>query len=149
RNRGHRRCSDRHGHVATGPCPPATTTDSFQNDMNHDEIRELIHAHVDGELDLVNAREVEQHIRGCDEGSRAEGQIRMLHEELSNSAPAYRAPTHLRRNIRKALRREDNVSEGIFSSWLTLATSAALAIAVLGFVLFQTMRPSQGNKFVD
>ena len=26
--------------------------------MNHDEIRELLHAYADGELDLINAREI-------------------------------------------------------------------------------------------
>jgi anti-sigma factor RsiW len=117
--------------------------------MNHDEIRELIHSHVDGELDLINAREVEQHLRGCDECSRAAEQIRVLHEALTSNAPAYRAPAHLRRNIRKVLRREANVSERTLSSWLTLATGAAFAIAVLGFVFFQMPRASQGNKFVD
>jgi anti-sigma factor RsiW len=117
--------------------------------MNHDEIRELVHAHVDGELDLISGREVEQHLRGCDECRRAEEQIRGLHDALTSSAPAYRAPAHLRRSIRRALRREANVSERTLSPWLIFATGAAFAIIVLGFALFQTTRASQGNKLVD
>jgi anti-sigma factor RsiW len=117
--------------------------------MNHDEIRELLHAHADGELDLANSREVELHLRDCDECRRAEEQIRGLREALTSDAPAYRAPAHLRRNIRAALRREASTGERNFSFWPIFAAGAAFAVLILGLVFFQTNRTSHERGVVD
>jgi len=115
--------------------------------MNHDEIRELLHAYADGELELINAREIEQHLRNCEECRGAEEQIRTLREALTQETPAYRAPTHLRRNIRAVLRREPR--EKTFSPWLVFATGAAFAGILFAFLFFQTNRPSRGSATVD
>ena len=117
--------------------------------MNHEEIRELLHAYTDGELDLINARDVEQHLTICDECRRAEEQIRCLRDALTSGSPGYRAPAHLRRNIRAALRRDARTDEKRFSPWLLFATGAALAAVLLGLVLFQTVRGSHENAIVD
>lgn len=117
--------------------------------MNHDEIRDLVHAYADGELDLIQAREVEQHLRSCDECRRAEEQIRSLREALTSDAPAYRAPEHLRRNIRAALRRESKETEPTFSPWMIFATAAACAAVLFAFLFFQAIGASRGNAIVD
>lgn len=117
--------------------------------MNHDEIRELLHAHVDSEVDLVNARQIEEHLRGCGECRNAEEQIRALTEALAKDGPAYRAPAHLRRNIRGALRREARAERKSFTLWPSLAFGAAFAALILGFVLFQITRGSHENAIVD
>jgi anti-sigma factor RsiW len=116
--------------------------------MNHDEIRELLHAYADGELDLVRAREIEQHLQSCDDCRQATEQIRALSEALTSDAPAYRAPAHLRRNIRKALRREAKETERSFSPWMIFAAGAACAAVLFAYVFFQ-MRASSGNAIVD
>jgi anti-sigma factor RsiW len=115
--------------------------------MSHDEIRELLNAYLDRELDLINAREIEQHLRSCEDCRHAEEQIRTLREVLTCETPAYRAPAHLRRNIRAALRRE--AKEKTFSPWLVLAAGAAFAGILFGFVFSQTHRPSRGGEIVD
>ena len=117
--------------------------------MNHHEVRELLHAYADDELDLVNVREIEQHLRACDECRRIEEQIRALRHALNNDAPAYRAPARLRRNIRAALRREAKATERNFSPWFVFATGAAFALILFVFVFFQTNRASRGNAIVD
>jgi len=117
--------------------------------MKHEEVRELLHAYVDGELDLLNSREVEQHLCSCDECRAMNGQIHTLREALTNDAPAYHAPAHLRRKVRAALRSEARSSETSFSSWLVFATGAACAIAVLGLILFQATHLAQRNALVD
>jgi len=117
--------------------------------MNHDEIRELLHAYADGELDLINAREVEQHLQSCDNCSREAEQIRALREALAADSLAYRAPRRLRRNVRAALRREAKTSDKVFSPWLIFATGAACAAILFGFVFFQTTRLSRDNTIVD
>ena len=115
--------------------------------MNHDEIRELLYAYADGELDLINAREIEQHLRTCEECRGAEKQIRALRQALTSDAPSYRAPAHLRRKIRAAVRRE--AKEKTFSPWLAFAVGAACAAIAVAIVSFQTTRVSREHAIVD
>ena len=115
----------------------------------HERIRELLHAYVDGELDLANARETERHLRSCADCRGTEKATRELRSALTSEATAYRAPAHLRRNVRAALRREAKSSRQILSPWLTFATGAAFAAILLGFVFFQTTRAARTNAIVD
>jgi anti-sigma factor RsiW len=115
----------------------------------HERIRELLHAYVDGELDLANARETERHLRSCADCRGTEKAIRELRSALTSEATAYRAPAHLRRNVRAALRREAKSNRQILSPWLTFASGAAFAAILLGFVFFQTTRATRTNAIVD
>ena len=117
--------------------------------MNHEQIRELIHPYVDGELDLLAARETEQHLRNCPECRGIENALRDLRQTVANSQPAYRAPSRLRRNVRAALRREAKTAKTGFNFWPVLATGAACALAILGVFFFQTTRGSRSNTVVD
>lgn len=117
--------------------------------MNHEEIRELLHAHVDGELDLLNARAIEQHLHDCEECRRAEQQIQELSSALTTQAPSYRAPAHLRKNIRAALRREASGEDENVSFWPIFATSAAFAVLILAFVFFLSNRTSHQGRVAD
>jgi anti-sigma factor RsiW len=117
--------------------------------IDHDQIPEFLHAYVDGELDLVTSQEIERHLRGCGDCRRVEQQIRALREALTSDAPAYRAPAHLRRNVRAALRREPKESgRGISWPWLVFATGTVCAVLFLAAALFQTTRANH-NALVD
>jgi anti-sigma factor RsiW len=111
--------------------------------MNHEEIHELIHPYADGELDVVNAREIEQHLSGCEDCRRVEQRVRALRNALAKNAPAFRAPARLRRNVRAALRHEAKPAGKFFTPWLFVAAGAACALLILGFVLLQTTRASR------
>jgi anti-sigma factor RsiW len=115
--------------------------------IDHDRMQELLHVYVDGELDLVNAREVEQHLRSCEDCRRVEEQIRALRDALASDAPAYRAPAHLRRNVRAALRREAKESQ-ISWPWLVFAAGAVCAVLFFAAALFQATRASR-NTIAD
>src|SRR5436853_4798800 len=117
--------------------------------MSHDEIRDMLHAYGDGELDLVSSREVEQHLRDCNECRVMQQQILALRNALTHSEPTHRAPARLRRNIRLALRREARSERESIGLWPAFAISAALAALILGFFLFQTTRTSQEKAIVD
>ena len=104
---------------------------------DHDQMTELLHAYVDGELDLAGSREVEQHLHSCEECRRSEEQIRTLHLALTNEAPAYRAPAHLRKNVRAALRRTAKSQREISWPWLAFAASTACAIVFAGWRFFK------------
>ncbi|HET7286619.1 MAG TPA: anti-sigma factor, partial [Pyrinomonadaceae bacterium] len=88
----------------------------------HETIRELLHAHVDGELDLANTRETERHLQSCPDCRQTEKAIRELHGVLTNEATAYRAPANLRKNVRAGLRREAKSTQQTVSPWLMFAT---------------------------
>ena len=115
----------------------------------HENIRELLHAYVDGELDLANTRETERHFQRCSDCRVTERAIRELRSALTSDAPAYRAPAHLRRNVRAALRREAKSTRQTLSPWLVFATGAAFAAVLVGAVLLQTMPGVRGNTIVD
>ena len=115
----------------------------------HENIRELLHAYVDDELDLANARETERHLQSCADCRGTERAIRELRSALTSDANAHRAPAHLRRNVRTALRREAKSSRQTLSPWLMFATGAAFAAVILGFALFQTTRATRTNAIVD
>jgi len=88
-------------------------------------------------------------LRDCEECRRSEENIRALQEALTSDAPSYRAPAHLRRNIRAALRREASTEEKSVSFWPIFAASAAFAVLILGLVFFQTNRTSHQGAIVD
>ena len=115
----------------------------------HENIRELLHAYVDGELDLANTRETDRHLQRCADCRGTERAIRELRSALTSDATAYRAPAHLRKNVRAALRREAKSSRQTLSPWLMFATGAAFAAVILGFALFQTTRATRTNAIID
>ena len=115
----------------------------------HENIRELLHAYVDGELDLANTRETERHLQSCADCRGSEKAIRELRSALTSDAPAYRAPAHLRKRVRAALRGETKSSRQTLSPWLMFATGAAFAAVLVGAVLFQTMHQVRSNSIVD
>ena len=115
----------------------------------HENIRELLHAYVDGELDLANARETERHLESCADCRGTEKAIRELRSALTTEATAYRAPARLRRNVRAALRREARSTRQTLSPWLMFATGAAFAALILGFAFFQMTRAARTDAIVD
>src|SRR6516225_7504039 len=115
----------------------------------HDNIRELLHAHVDGELDLANAREVERHLESCADCRGTEKAIRELRAALMSDAPAYRAPAHLRKRVRAALQQEERSTRQTLSPWLMFVTGAAFAALIVAVALFQTTQHAGSNTIVD
>jgi anti-sigma factor RsiW len=111
--------------------------------MSHKEIQELIHPYVDGELDVVNAREVEQHLSACDECRTLQERVRALSNALTQSAPAYRAPARLRKDVRSALRRE--AKPAVTNFLMLLSTGTACALFVFAFVFLTARTPSKAH----
>src|SRR6185437_4507905 len=66
-NRRSRRGAGRHGHVAARPCATAIArrAQSEGESMNCAESRLLLHAHIDGELDVTSSLELERHLKTC------------------------------------------------------------------------------------
>ena len=114
--------------------------------MNHDQAWELIPSYVDGELDAANAHSVEEHLRSCRECSGAREQLVALRNILTDAAPAYRAPTKLRKNVRTAIRQEARSTEETSSGWFRLMfPTTAFALLFIGFVLWQGSRGKESH----
>ena len=58
----------------------------------HEKICELLHAYLDGELDLANTRETERHLQSCADCRATEKTIRELRGAITGKGTAYRAP---------------------------------------------------------
>jgi len=105
--------------------------------MNCADIRKLIHAWADDELDLVRSLEVEQHLKSCPACARERDAIQSLRDALRQNDLTFRAPDLLRMEIRKlahadepARDREDAPSGIQLWIWRLLA-GGATAFAVL------------------
>ena len=72
--------------------------------MNCEEIKNLMDAYLDAELDPVTSQKVEQHLRDCRKCEQAyEVETAMAHA-ISQAVPYYKAPLELRERIQVSLR---------------------------------------------
>ena len=133
--------------------------------MNCEEIKNLMDAYLDGELDLITSQKVEQHLRDCPKCEQAyEVETAMAHA-ISQAAPYYKAPPELRERIQSSLRNEIGAKatrNGIRGSqvmrtrkqpearatllgmpwnWLALAAAIALAAIVASSFLPRLRQP--------
>ena len=133
--------------------------------MNCEEIKNLMDAYLDGELDPVSSQKVEQHLRDCPKCEQAyEVETAMAHA-ISQAAPYYKAPPELRERIQSSLRNEIGAKatrNGIRGSqvmrtrkqpearatllgmpwnWLALAAAIALAAIVASSFLPRLKQP--------
>jgi mycothiol system anti-sigma-R factor len=68
-----------------------------------DEIRNLLDAWHDGELDRARRTAVERHLEGCAECASLSGAQQVLTQVITRKTPRYRAPSALRRRIEAEL----------------------------------------------
>jgi len=101
-----------------------------------EDARTLVHAYVDGELDVVRSLEVEAHLTSCVACARGEVSLRALRTALSNGALYHEAPAGLERRVRAAVR-DARRAEGGRSfalrhyGWGGAAAAAVLLVAII------------------
>ena len=115
--------------------------------MSCAELRPLLHAYADGELDLIRSLDVEQHLKSCGKCAAEKNSILSLRGALRQSDLAYRAPDSLRQEIRKMVRVGEPAREvladghrprptGNINLWIwKLIAAGATAFAVLTIIL--------------
>jgi anti-sigma factor RsiW len=69
--------------------------------MNCADLRPLLHAHADGELDAANSLELERHLKTCAACAAGEKSIRALSTALRESSLRHSAPASLRHYVRQ------------------------------------------------
>ncbi|MEA2541163.1 MAG: hypothetical protein QOH35_2529 [Acidobacteriaceae bacterium] len=113
--------------------------------MNCDEVRRMLDAYLDGELDLTRQLDVETHLPGCATCRDAAEDITTFCSLVRSKAPVYKGPPELKAKIRAALRKKSKPRCGWFSQF-SLPLAYAAAVLVLSFGLAWTWRTfSPGN----
>jgi len=95
------------------------------------DIQNVLHAYVDGELDLVRALEVEGHLRDCSACGQAHSALRVLRELLSTAPLRFTPPPGLGHRVRSSLREADRSTPPRRLPWRWLAVAASLAVVAL------------------
>jgi mycothiol system anti-sigma-R factor len=133
--------------------------------VNCDEIKNLMDAYLDGELDPITSQKVEQHLRDCPKCEQAYQVETAMAHAISQAAPYYKAPPELRERIQVSLReaigaptsrgatgedslpvrRPEAVRRGVFFdmpwNWLALAAAIVLAAIVASSFLSRLRQP--------
>ena len=104
--------------------------------MTCEDARPLVHAYVDGELDLLRSLEVEGHLEGCAGCGRELAQLRALRTAFADGGLYHQAPARLERRIRAAVRDARRTERGhgfavARFGWGGAAAAAVVLVAIL------------------
>ena len=124
--------------------------------MTCEQARNLVHAYVDGELDLVRSLDVEAHLAGCEACAREQASLRALRMAFGNGALYREAPSRLERRVRAALRDARRAEGGqtfvlLRFGWVAAAAAAValVAITVRGVLPFVATGDLTAREVVD
>lgn len=124
--------------------------------MSHQQVRELLDAYIDRELDVVTTLEFERHLSECDDCRAILEQYQQLHASVKAQFPRLEVPERLERKIRVQLRSAEHeqhraVLRQWFPRWRSWALAATLGIlAALGVTLVETAkRPAASQMLAE
>jgi len=100
--------------------------------MNCSDTQYLVHAYIDGELDIVKSLEIESHLKDCPACCQSYNNLQALRTAIER---LYRKPSQdLQRRIKSSLSKADEKEERRFipasipSRWIGMAASLALLL---------------------
>lgn len=104
--------------------------------MTHEEMRLQVDAYLDGELAPRDARELETHLKDCQECARMREARLVLGTAIRREVPEFRAPEELRARVRESLRSAAGVNpkpaRAAVPSWRWMALAAGIALVAVG-----------------
>ncbi len=123
--------------------------------MNCQDVQNLLHPYVDGELDLVRNLEIEQHLGTCPDCAQHEKELRSLRTALASPSLYHSAPAALRERVRTAVVppapvRVASPSPGRERARRLTAMAAAVLLLVgatvtMGVLLSRATAPASGS----
>jgi anti-sigma factor RsiW len=113
--------------------------------MNCEQIRQLLDAHQDGELEGSLQFEVQEHLKSCPDCRKEAEAINSFNSLVRTAMPMYKAPAELKARIRASLR-EENAPRAPWSFPFKRELLYAAAVLVLGFVLSSVLRIVSPDK---
>jgi anti-sigma factor RsiW len=117
--------------------------------MNCSDVRSLVHAHLDGELDLVRQLEIDDHLRQCEACQAIYESQRAIRSALRTDGLYFTAPVSLQRKVRAAVRSTAEPSRWWSRTFspqrLALAGAAAVVIvaAIAGPIVSRRVHDDQ------
>lgn len=107
--------------------------------MSCEEVQDLLHGYMDGELDLVHTLDIERHLRDCSVCARIHAQQEALRSAIRDSTLYFALPDPLEQRIRAMVRGVSNADTWRWRwSWYWLGFGGAvacMAIALWGLML--------------
>ena len=108
--------------------------------MNCKEARRLIHAYVDGELDLMRSVELEGHLEDCGSCVQVLTAQRELKSAVRSSSLRFDTPAGLEKRIFAAAARESKAgAESVGTPWSRFLRPASVAFGVAAMALIAVM----------
>jgi anti-sigma factor RsiW len=126
--------------------------------MSHDQVRELLDAYVDRELDIVTALALDRHLSECDACRATFARYEQLHSSVKAQIPRFKAPERLESKIRAQLRSAERnqhnrtPQRARFLNWRAWAIAAGVGIVVAFGVLLLLQiakRPSASQELAE
>lgn len=97
--------------------------------MTCQDAQKVLHAFVDGELDLMKNLEIEEHLQECSDCARSHQSLQSLRAAIQSEARYYEPRAQLRDRIKSAIRsarRGKSPIRSYHAGWLALAASVVL-----------------------
>lgn len=123
---------------------------------NHAQ-RNLLHAYIDDELDLVRSMELEDHLVECADCAHEVASYRALRETIAASDLKYAAPASARVRIQGELKKEERTRtvpaaaprRMFWWNWVAVPVCALLLIALAVSILGRNPRRTLASEVVD
>jgi anti-sigma factor RsiW len=109
------------------------------------EVQDLLHGYVDGELDVVRTLDIDRHLRDCSACARLYAHQQALRSALRGGGLYFTPPEPLEQRVRAAVRRvsdADTRTWGWSWRWLRLGAAMACVAVVLWSVVPLLMKSS-------
>jgi anti-sigma factor RsiW len=112
--------------------------------MTCQEVRQLLHAYLDDELDLATALQVEEHLPDCPSCLKESAAARAAGRAVAQAAVYYPAPAELRERLQRAIRAEAGEMQtsrerGFWRAWrmrpMAFSGLAASLLLIIGAAL--------------
>ncbi len=101
--------------------------------MNCTEIRLLLHAYVDDELDVVNTLEVEQHLQQCTNCIQDYKNYQAIRAAMRTGPLYFQAPEKLQKRIQSSIQKANtpHIPQALSWRWISVAAVLILTVGVL------------------
>ena len=112
----------------------------------------LIHALADGELDLVNSIEIEEHLQDCRSCAQAQENIRGLRSLMKDQSLRFTPAANFEKRLRSAVRREakeKSMPQAPWWRWSMAAASLVVVVVAVWALVVVLNRPSSDAEIAQ
>ena len=124
--------------------------------MNCEEAEHFLDAYLDGEIELSQQLELEQHLSSCKECQALLGERREFRAFFTAAAPQYQAPPKLRDKVLAIIRQEPARSKSRVQwsalwrrPWVYAAAVLAIGLPILGWFFYGNKEPHYAAQAVS